>query len=144
MVILKKTSIKDINIIHSWQIDPLTRTYFNNNSAPTYSEHCEWMENNLDKKDVLLYTIIGENRKVGVIRLNIDTVNMATVSILICSQEYGKGFAYLALEAVLKLHNNFEFAAFIHDENKSSKKLFFKCGFIQVDDTKYIKKAEND
>jgi len=144
MVILKKASKEDIDIIYSWQTDPLTRKYFHNNSIPTYSEHCQWMEKVLDSKDVLFYTIMGKNRKVGSIRLNIDTVNKATVSILLSSQEYGKGFAYLALEAVLKAHKEFEFEAFIHIQNKSSQNLFLKCGFIQVEDTKYIKKAESE
>ena len=144
MVLLQKTTKEDIDILYSWQTDPLTRKYFHNNSIPTYFEHCEWMKKTLDSKDVLLYTILAENRKVGSIRLNIDTVTKATVSILISSQEYGKGFAFFALEAVLKAHKEFEFEAFIHIENKASQKLFKKCGFIRVEDTKYIKKAESE
>lgn len=144
MVLLQKSTIEDIDIIYSWQTDPLTRKYFHNNSIPSYSEHCEWMKKTLERKDVLLYTILAENRKVGSVRLNIDTVNKATVSILLSSHEYGKGFAFFALEAVLKAHKEFEFEAFIHIRNKASQKLFKKCGFTRVADTKYIKKAESE
>jgi len=144
MVLLQKTTKEDIDIFYSWQTAPLARKYFHNNSIPTYFEHCEWMKKTLNSKDVLLYTILAENRKVGSIRLNIDTVAKATVSILISSQERGKGFAFFALEAVLKAHKEFEFEAFIHIKNRASQKLFMKCGFIQVEDTKYIKKAESE
>tara|TARA_B110000879_G_C10853732_1_gene386485 strand:+ start:81 stop:515 length:435 start_codon:yes stop_codon:yes gene_type:complete len=142
MTSLKKTSKGDTDLMYSWQIDPLTRQYFYNKSIPTYSEHCEWMEKALDRKDIFFYTIMSKNRRVGCIRLNIDTANKATVSILLAPKEYGKGFARLALEAVLKAHKEFELKAFIHIENKASQRLFTKCGFIQVDDTTYIKEAE--
>ena len=142
MISLRKTSKEDTDLMYSWQIDPLTRQYFHNKSVPTYAEHCEWMEKVLDRKDIVFYTIMFKNRRVGSIRLNIDTANTATVSILLDPNEYGKGFARFALEAALKAHKEFELKAFIHIENRASQRLFTKCGFIQVDETIYIKEAE--
>lgn len=144
MVTLQKAAKEDIDIFYSWQKHPLTRKYFLNNSIPTYAEHCAWMENTLKSKDILMYTIKYGNRKVGSIRLNLDDGNKARVSILLSPKEYGKGFAYNGLEAALALHKEFEFEAFIHIDNKASKNLFMKCGFIQVEETKYIKKVESE
>ena len=54
MVLLQKTTKEDIDIFYSWQIDPLTRKYFHNNSIPTYFEHCEWMKKTFD---ISAYTV---------------------------------------------------------------------------------------
>lgn len=143
MVILQKATKEDIDIFYDWQKNPLTRKYFLNNSIPNYTEHCRWMENTLKSKDILMYTINYGNRKVGSIRLNIN-VNKALVSVLLSPNEYGKGFAFEGLKAVLELHKEFEFEAFIRIENKASQNLFMKCGFIQIEETKYIKKAKSE
>lgn len=144
MVTLQKASQKDIDIIYEWQIDPITRKYFHNNEIPSYSEHCKWVEDVLCNKNILLYIIMDDKRKVGCIRLNISDVNTATVSILLSSLEYGKGFAFIALRSILEIHKHFSFEAFIHAENKASKNLFLKCGFQKTGDTKYIKEAESE
>lgn len=138
---LQKATDDDIDIVYEWQTDPLTRKYFHNNSIPSYPEHCDWMMKTITSENVFMYIINHEKKRVGVIRLNIIDTKTALVSILIAPKEHGKGFASLALKSVLKMHKEYRFEASINIKNKASQNLFIKCGFVQVDDTKYVKDA---
>ena len=51
---------------------------------------------------------------------------------------------FLNILLCMVIMSQLEFEAFIHIDNKASKNLFMKCGFIQVEETKYIKKVESE
>lgn len=96
------------------------------------SEHRSWLSDTLSRDDRVLYIVVVEDRKVGMVRTDLDN-EVAHLSVNILQRERGKGLARLALEAMIAAHSKDVrlFEAVVNCANAASLKLFTKIGFAK-------------
>lgn len=129
----------DADMLFTWQINPLTRRYFNTPTIPSFDEHVAWVERILKDDSVKAFMILCEE-KVGIVRLNFDTATSAEVSILLAPEHYGKGHALSALNKLAGMFPDIDIKAVVHENNAPSQRLFVNAGFTKLDSTTFIKK----
>ena len=133
---IRKAKLLDSNDIFAWRNDPHTRAMFFSTKNIDEEEHTKWYDQNLLNPLVTIY--IGELKdvKVGVCRFDYEPArNSAEVSINLNPLMRGKNLSFDFLKkAINQFQQTFDYSlvAKIKKSNKSSLKLFNKCGFINT------------
>ena len=142
VVELRNATINDKEMTFEWQSIENIRQYFEQPTIPTKNEHWHWFESNLADPTSSLYIIHYNNVPVGTLRLDEQSPNEYTISILVIPSEQGKGIALSALNKAAKLKENGLFFASIHKDNINSIKVFQKAGFVAISESRYCLKIK--
>jgi UDP-2,4-diacetamido-2,4,6-trideoxy-beta-L-altropyranose hydrolase len=134
---LKLATTKNKEITFEWQSDKNTRKYFEQPTAPTWSEHAHWFDHNLSNPNSSLYIIYYNKIPAGTLRLDKKKHDEYVISILIAPNLQGKGVALATLNKITQLKENGLFFASIHKDNINSIKVFKKAGFVSISSSQY-------
>jgi UDP-2,4-diacetamido-2,4,6-trideoxy-beta-L-altropyranose hydrolase len=132
---------QDINIVYSWQTDPLTRQYALNSDVPLWKQHQEWMLKKIADVANYFYIItdIKDQNKVGAVRLDRLGQGLYLVSIYVDPRSYGKGIAREALIVIDKLHPHITIEATVLPQNSASQRLFEKADYQRLSPEKFLR-----
>jgi UDP-2,4-diacetamido-2,4,6-trideoxy-beta-L-altropyranose hydrolase len=132
-VSLRKATMNDAVLAHSWRNAEITRRYFRNPSLLSQEEHLDWWRKRIDDASSHLLIAHCGAVGVGVIRFDVGA-DVAEVSIYIDPDLHGFGLGSQLLELGcdwLTLHEAevVRLVAEIHPENAASIKAFRAVGF---------------
>jgi len=132
---------QDIEIVYSWQTDPLTRQYALDPNIPSWEQHQEWMLERIADVASYFYIITGieEQIKVGAVRLDRLGQGAYVVSIYVDPKSYGKGIAQAALIMLDKLHPHIIIEATVLSQNFASQRLFEKANYQRLSPEKFLR-----
>ena len=118
------------------QQHPETRRYFRNTAAPTADEHHQWLTRTLADPQRLLLIVEVDGKPAGSVRLDRlnGKVNHARheVAIAIGVEYQNRGIGSAALRLVRVLLPRAILSAVISPDNKASRALFKRAGFVNV------------
>lgn len=146
---LRNAELADISLVFEWQCAPQTRRYALTKETPSFLEHQEWMTRKLSENHNYFYIIeYKENSKVcsddvGVVRLDLATENIYTISIFIAPTYFSRGIARRALALLDRLHPSIVINAVVLKENVASQSLFNGAGYAKVDEENYTRQPIN-
>lgn len=132
---LRPAEEKDCRLLWKWRNEKNTRrTSFNSKYIP-YEEHKKWFEKKIKSKNSKIFIVQdNHNRKIGMIRFDINSGDKAEINIIIDRNKRGRGYGTKALrlssEYAFKNLSVRKIIAHIKKENISSLKSFSKAGFI--------------
>ena len=93
MITLEKARLEDCRTIFQWRNHPAVRKHFFDSRELSYSEHKEWFENSLERKDRIILIAYKDVKKVGVIRFDfLSDSNTAEIDIYVAPEMHGNGF----------------------------------------------------
>jgi UDP-2,4-diacetamido-2,4,6-trideoxy-beta-L-altropyranose hydrolase len=129
---LRPANLNDCKIMWEWRNDPETRKVSFNTEPIPFDEHKEWFYKSLKDPSRHIYIIMLENKKVGVVRLDVNN-SEAEIHINIAPDSRGMGIGPRAIKRACE--KAFELGvkrikATIKPENKASISAFSKAGFI--------------
>lgn len=128
-VTLRYLDRDDAEQVYEWQSEPETRRYSNNKEIPAWEEHLAWVEMRISRFPNLTYIIHRAEKNLGLLHFLPNDAGQLVISILVASEEKGKGIAYEALCLAINRHKGMSIFAQVHEQNAVSKKLFLKAGF---------------
>ena len=143
---LNKANRSDIKTVYSWQSHPKTREFALNKEVPSWEVHQHWMENKINSVTDYFYMVVRktDNKKVGVIRLDLLKPDHYLISIYVSPDCYGQGVASAAIKLVENIHVNTTLHATVLTNNLPSHRLFSKMGFKKNSSEAYQKKILRD
>lgn len=109
---------------------------------PDYNALKNWFKKNLSSLDRVTYIIIYKDNKIGYVYVDSLSENSFEVSIAISEDYQNQGYGYLTLNQLLNILEA-EFLAksviaWIFEKNLASIKIFTKCGFASLNNTKKV------
>ncbi len=143
MLSVVEANLDDLELFFNLANDKSVRENSFNSEKISFDEHILWFKNSLNNKHRILYKILKDKKFIGQIRLDILEKDTYLISISLHKEFRSKGYAFLALEQIIKERNFYNFKAQIKKENVKSIALFKKLGFEYVGDVDYIKKGED-
>jgi RimJ/RimL family protein N-acetyltransferase len=133
MIEFRKVNINDLNVFFNWINDPLVRKLSFNSKKVTLKEHEKWFLNKINDSNCIMLLFLKANNPIGQIRIEKETLNQATISISISSENRGKGYAADMLKKASKYFHSknpeFIINAFIKNNNLNSINSFEKALF---------------
>lgn len=130
---LIQAQASDCLFFYDLQCKPGIREFSKNQSVPSLDEHKAWFSKTMQNNDVIkLFKIQCGDFAVGMIRLDFDR-EFATISVAIDPAFSGLGLASLSLNMLTGLYSSISIIAYVHKKNMTSKLLFQRCNFIQID-----------
>ena len=132
---LIKATINDSKLLYEWATDQEVRKASFNTDDFSYESHCEWLKNQLNRKDCDIFLCRINNNLVGQTRLYYEN-NQALINYSIANQYRGKGYATLMIKEVINyVFSNYPkintFVAEVKDDNLPSIKVFKKLEFSE-------------
>lgn len=104
------------------------------------NEHQKWLESMLISKENLLLIIASatEQKQLGYARLDCQSAEIATITIVLLPEFQGMGFGIRLISEVCKLgsarwNKLRQILAIIRKENERSLTAFSKAGFVEAD-----------
>ncbi len=125
--------------LFEWQSNPDVRKYSRSSRSPTWEEHSTWFDQFVNQEASLLCQVMSDEWIVGMVRLE-PTGNSKLdyeVSIIVDPNCQGRGYGLMAIERVKQLVPFLNLFAYIKPENRSSVKLFTRCGFVAIESDWY-------
>ena len=133
MIEFREANISDMNTYFKWINDPLVRSLSFNSKKVAMKVHEEWYINKINDENCLMLLFMNSNNPIGQIRIEKETLNQATISISISSENRGKGYAADMLKKASKYFHSknpeFIINAFIKNNNLNSINSFEKALF---------------
>jgi len=133
MIEFRKININDMNILFNWINDPLVRSLSFNSEKVDFKVHEKWFTNKINDSNCIFLLFFKSNNPIGQIRIEKETLNRATISISISSENRGKGYSVDMLRKASKYFHskNSEFIinAYIKENNLNSINSFEKALF---------------
>ncbi len=143
---LRPAQADDEALLLSWQRHPETRRNARNPAAPSADEHHRWMERKLAEPNGLFHVIMQGADPAGVLRLDEAARPRAgqsayEVSILVAPERHGMGLGKGALALASLLVPEAELHAQILAQNRASRALFARAGFVHRNEDWWVKPA---
>jgi len=135
MLYLRPATMEDAGNLLSWRNDPETCVNSRHQGTVPPRRHELWMQINVKfgfPTCVVLIAETGDGAPVGVIVFQARDPRMASfeVGMTIAPKERGKGYGSAALALACKKMQDKVLLAEIRSENRASRKVFRKCGFL--------------
>ena len=144
MLSLVEANLDDCELFFNLANDDEVRNNSFNSEKISFDEHKRWFENIYNDKKRTLYKILKDKNFIGQIRLDSFDKNSYLISISLDKEFRSKGFAFIALEQIIRDKKTCNFKAQIKKENLASISLFKRLGFKYIGGVDYIKKGENE
>ena len=133
MIEFREVTINDMNIFFNWINDPLVRSLSFDSEKVALKVHEKWFVNKINDANCIMLLFFKSNNPIGQIRIEKETLNQATISISISSENRGKGYATDMLKKASKYFHSknpeFIINAFIKNNNLNSINSFEKALF---------------
>lgn len=140
---LREAEYKDWKLLLEWSNDKFTRLNAFSQSKISENEHKDWLKKYLLDEKKWMYILHDNNLKLGVIRVELNSLNQYVLSWSISPKFRGMGYGTKMLSKLLEKFNG-TFVAEIKEDNIPSIKIAERNGFIKKDNITYIKINENN
>jgi len=131
-VSLRKATLKDIQLVYTWQCQPNTRRYARNPAIPSQDEHTLWMKYKLADPQCYFYIINHDTAPSGVIRLDRLSSFCYEISIFIDEMKQNLAIAKQALLLINELHAEVDIYATVMQDNSASQALFTSVHYKKI------------
>lgn len=141
---LRQVSYEDVDLLYSWQIDPLIRRYSHTLKSPSYNEHCTWLKKQLNNVTSITEVIIHDEVPAGLLRFDLaeDLHNVSyVISIYIEPDKYKLGLAKGAIKMLINSIPFSQLIAEVRSDNNASHALFKSLGFDKVNNETYMMRS---
>lgn len=134
---LRRAEIDDLDLVFSWQSNPIIRQYFRNSQPVTYDEHVLWYNKAIIDTNYHFYIITYYGYSAGLIRLDALENNEMEISILISPEFQGNNLASIALNKIVQQYCSTVILAHVATKNAASHKLFSRANFAKINENNY-------
>lgn len=101
MIMLRRCTYSDMNIIYKWINDSCVRNNSFNSDYIEYEAHVEWFNEKMNSSNTYMYIILNNNKEIGTARLEKNN-SKATISYLISNEYRGKGYGNKIIDLIKK------------------------------------------
>lgn len=141
MIMLRRCTYSDMDIIYKWINDDEVRTNSFNSDYIEYETHVKWFNEKINSNNIYMYIILNNNKEIGTIRLEKHN-SKAIISYLISNEYRGKGYGNKVIDLIKKeaIINNIDILeAIVKKDNIASRKIFINNGFFEIEENnRYI------
>lgn len=141
MIMLRRCTYSDMDIIYKWINDDEVRTNSFNSDYIEYETHVKWFNEKINSNNIYMYIILNNNKEIGTIRLEKHN-SKAIISYLISNKYRGKGYGNKVIDLIKKeaIINNIDILeAIVKKDNIASRKIFINNGFFEIEENnRYI------
>ena len=134
MIMLRRCTYSDMDIIYKWINDDEVRTNSFNSDYIEYETHVKWFNEKINSDNSYMYIILNNNKEIGTIRLEKHN-SKAIISYLISNEYRGKGYGNKVIDLIKKeaIINNIDILeAVVKKDNIASRKIFINNGFFEI------------
>ncbi|HFE8357507.1 TPA: GNAT family N-acetyltransferase [Legionella pneumophila] len=133
-ITLRAVTINDVNNLFEWRNSLETRLYSSNPNPIEKEDHLRWLQHSLTLKNRRLLIAEHQNKPLGVLRFDVDSLSQAEISIYLVPGLAGKGWGTKILESSIEwVKDNLpqvkNLVAKILVRNIGSQRAFEKAGF---------------
>lgn len=128
---LRQATIDDALLLFNWVNDEAVRLNSINQEAVLWENHLKWLTSKLNSNHSFIYILTDGKEDYGQIRIDKDS-NWWMIDYSIDVNYRGKGFGTLIVNLLVEKNKNFNFKAFVKQNNLSSIHVFVKLGFNEV------------
>lgn len=136
MIMLRRCTYSDMDIIYKWINDDEVRTNSFNSDYIEYETHVKWFNEKINSNNIYMYIILNNNKEIGTIRLEKHN-SKAIISYLISNEYRGKGYGNKVIDLIKKeaIINNIDILeAIVKKDNIASRKIFINNGFFEIEE----------
>lgn len=136
MIMLRRCTYSDMNIIYKWINDSGVRNNSFNSDYIEYEVHVEWFNEKMNSSNTYMYIILNNNKEIGIARLEKNN-SKAIISYLISNEYRGKGYGNEIIDLIKKeaIINNIDvLEAVVKKSNMASRKIFINNGFFEIEE----------
>lgn len=141
MIMLRRCTYSDMDIIYKWINDDEVRTNSFNSDYIEYETHVKWFNEKINSNNIYMYIILNNNKEIGTIRLEKHN-SKAIISYLISNEYRGKGYGNKVIDLIKKeaIINNIDILeAIVKKDNIASRRIFINNGFFEIEENnRYI------
>lgn len=141
MIMLRRCTYSDMDIIYKWINDDEVRNNSFNSDYIEYETHVKWFNEKINSNNIYMYIILNNNKEIGTIRLEKHN-SKAIISYLISNEYRGKGYGNKVIDLIKKeaIINNIDILeAIVKKDNIASRKIFINNGFFEIEENnRYI------
>lgn len=141
MIMLRRCTYSDMDIIYKWINDDEVRNNSFNSDYIEYEVHVKWFNEKINCNNSYMYIILNNNKEIGTIRLEKHD-SKAIISYLISNEYRGKGYGNKVIDLIKKeaIINNIDILeAIVKKDNIASRKIFINNGFFEIEENnRYI------
>lgn len=139
-VLLRPAEVRDMEVVHSWQLHEDTRRFSHNSDAPSLEEHSRWYYDKLKDPNGYFFIVLHGGLDAGVLRLDrVDSDrSQLLISIYTAPGHYRQGVARCVLEYAISMFPWADLVADVLPQNTASQSLFGNVGFKQVSKDRYV------
>ena len=134
MIMLRRCTYSDMDIIYKWINDDEVRNNSFNSDYIEYETHVKWFNEKINSNNIYMYIILNNNKEIGTIRLEKHN-SKAIISYLISNKYRGKGYGNKVIDLIKKeaIINNIDILeAIVKKDNIASRKIFINNGFFEM------------
>lgn len=135
----RKAEDIDCDLYYQWANDPLTRSMAFSKKPILYENHCKWFKNRINDQNTVMYLFYSKSNPIGQVRFDIND-DKAIIDISIAPDSRGKRYGTQMLqESLFWLKTEKHHLVLISEvlrENLASQKIFERCNFKKVLETK--------
>ena len=134
MIMLRRCTYSDMDIIYKWINDDEVRTNSFNSDYIEYETHVKWFNEKINSNNIYMYIILNNNKEIGTIRLEKHN-SKAIISYLISNEYRGKGYGNKVIDLIKKeaIINNIDILeAVVKKDNIVSRRIFINNGFFEI------------
>lgn len=134
MIMLRRCTYSDMDIIYKWINDDEVRNNSFNSDYIEYETHVKWFNEKINSNNIYMYIILNNNKEIGTIRLEKHN-SKAIISYLISNEYRGKGYGNKVIDLIKKeaIINNIDILeAIVKKDNIASRKIFINNGFFEI------------
>lgn len=145
---LRKAVISDYDFYFDIKSEKSNIYWTGHDKKPDYNELKNWFKKNISALDRVTYIVINKDNRIGYVYVDYLSEKSFEVSIAISENYQNQGYGYLTLNHLLYILET-EFLAesviaWIFEKNLASKKIFTKCGFASLNNTKEVFLPKNN
>lgn len=141
----RRAEIHDCDLYYEWANDPVTRAMAFSKKPIPYENHCKWFSEKILSEDAVLYIFYFKGNPIGQVRFDIED-GEAEIDISIDKCFRGKQLGTQMLSQAVFWFSldkpGINPVSTVLAENPASKRIFEKCGFVKVSQTKKYYKYE--
>lgn len=134
MIMLRRCTYSDMDIIYKWINDDEVRNNSFNSDYIEYETHVKWFNEKINSNNIYMYIILNNNKEIGTIRLEKHN-SKAIISYLISNEYRGKGYGNKVIDLIKKeaIINNIDILeAIVKKDNIASRRIFINNGFFEI------------
>lgn len=142
---LVKAGREHVRVMHEWQSHPDTRRFARDTAPPSWDNHVAWCDRRLLRDPLDFYIAMRDGIPLGLVRLDPNSERgLDEISIIVAPDAHGQGLGTWCLRQIALRYPDRDILAHVDPRNRASWRIFEKCGYVMVDDSHLVYRADQD